>query len=486
MESEELQDILKTTPQEIINAIRQTRAEPQWDKIKGQYYTETHDVMNPAKRQDKQVESGDQKITMESVNRIPVPYQKQIVASAAQFLCGNPIVLQTKPPDQLEEVENNLLIIVQKIWKDNKLDYDSKQIAKRMFSECEVAELWYWEAAPENYWAGTPNEKVLGLSEENGQVTTKQAGTRLRMKIISPALGDKLFPVFNAAGDMIAFGREYHIPKEGKEVPHMDLYLPDNIIYMEKPIEIGSEWSRKDVKNVIGKIPVIYYAQLQPEWHDQQQMIDRYEKLISNHADTNDYNGSPMVIVHGKIIGFAKKGEQGKVLELEAGAAAEYLTWESAPESIKMELENLVQQIFDTSSTPMITFDKLSGLGAYSGIALRMLFLQAHMKASDHEETFGKSMQRRINFLKSAAATINHQLIEGLAIDISPKFEYYMPQHTEEQVTVLNAAVAGGIMSVETAVHQNPLVQDAEAEVEKIEGEADKAEERRAAHIIPE
>jgi SPP1 family phage portal protein len=449
-------DALKTTPESLVKKIQEAKnTSDKIAKAQKEYQPSTHDITDPAVRRDKIVESDNGPETV-PVARLTIPMQKRIVALAAAFLVGNPIKLQAAPIDQLQ---TDLLAVVQRSWDDNKLDYESKALAKLMMAETEVAELWYTEPAEPGYWLGTVNDP--------------NAKFRLRMKILANKYGDSLYPVYNNAGDMIAFGRGYTVLEGEKKIEHFDIYTADSVYSLIKL----EEWVMTTVANPVGKIPVIYYSQEAPEWDDVQSLIDRFEKVISNHADTNDYFVSPMVFVEGEIEGFAKKGESGKVLIGKGGAKAEYLTWDQSPESLKLEINNLRGLIHDMTDTPDISIEQMKALGTYSGIALKMLFLGAHLKAADKEEIFGKGIQRRLNFLKSALAKINVSLEQGVPMKITPKFEYFLPKNDEELITVLSTATGGKpTMSTKTAVRNNPFVIDAEAEFEEIKAEGLDAE----------
>jgi len=408
-----------------------------------------HDVMDAAKRPDKQVQT-DSGTSAVPVSRLPVPLQKKIVNMSVCFLAGNPIELDANPKDELQ---HSLLDVLRKTWNDAKLDYDNKQLAKLMMSETECAELWYTEKVEPEYWNYTANEGV--------------AKFRLRMRVLANSLGDTLYPVMNKMGDMIAFGRSYSLTEQGKNVEHLDIYT-DATTYLFVKSEQG--WSTPTTEaNPSKKIPVIYYSQAAPEWSDVQWLIDRFEKSLSNHGDTNDYYGSPTVLVKGKVAGFAKKGEQGKVLELEAGAEASYLTWDQSPKSVELEQKNLRSLIFDMTDTPDISFENMKSLGTFSGIALKLLFMGAHMKASDKEEIFGKGIQRRINFLKTALAKINVKLEPAVQMSIKPQFEYFLPKDDKEAIDNIATALQGGFLSTESAVELSPLTTDATAELEKVQ-----------------
>lgn len=420
-----------------------------------QYEPKGHDSVDTTKRGDKQITIGEgekERNKTVEVTRLAIPVQKQIVALAAIFLCGNPIQLAAAPAN---DNETDLLAVINKTWKKNKLDYDSKKLVKLMMSETEVAEIWWAEKADDFYWANTPNEG---------------RPLRMRMKIIANSLGDKMYPIFNRYGDMIAFGREYAEKVEDKDVFHFDVYTEDNNYLAVKS---AAGWEVKTEVNLLKKIPVIYYSQPAPEWDDVQTLVDRFEKTLSNHGDTNDYFGSPMVFVEGEIEGFAEKGEQGKVLQGKNGAKASYMSWDQSPKSMELEFKNLRSLIFDMTNTPDISFENMKGLGTFSGIALKMLFFGAHMKASEKEENFGKGIQRRINFLMHAMAILNMEKFKtATSLEITPRFEYYIPKNDSEVIDMLSTATGGKpTMSTEQAVSRNPLVDNVEVELERLKNE---------------
>jgi SPP1 family phage portal protein len=423
-----------------------------------QYDPKDHDIMDTSKRPSKIVTTDTGTSAIEPT-RLPVPLQKKIVTLATSFLCGNPIELVATPTTDLE---NGMLQVVKRTWNNNKLDYDSKELAKMMMSETEVAEIWYRTDADAIYWAGTVNEK---------------RPHRLRMKIVANSLGDQLYPVFDNSGDMIAFGRGFQLKVNDKTEDHFDIYTADTTY---KGTLTNGTWIFVEEKTFFGKIPVIYYSQPKPEWADVQWLIDRFEKVISNHGDTNDYFASPIVFIEGDIEGFAKKGENGKVLQGKDGAKASYLTWDQSPESLKLEYNNLRSLLYDMTDTPDISIETMKGLGTFSGIALKMLFLAPHLKAADKESTFGKSIQRRINLIKAVMVTFNSSLAPAGGLNITPKFTYYLPKDEAGIVdTLITATGNKPVMSQETAVKQNPLVSDPQNEMELIKND------ENAAGILP-
>ena len=151
---------------------------------------------------------------------------------------------------------------------------------------------------------------------------------KLRVRLLAPSLGDTLYPIFDKYNDMIAFGRWYIIKthdEDGREkdIERLDVYTADKIYYLQKegqgnwsPVQIqktGDERvSEAGIVNIFKKIPVVYYSQPAPEWQDVENLIDRLEKKVSNHADTNDYFDSPIVLAKGDVKGFTKKESKAR------------------------------------------------------------------------------------------------------------------------------------------------------------------------------
>lgn len=454
MEIEKLQEVLSLSYEEVQKEFQKERTRPKASDFLKEYNVSGHEILDAAKRPDKLVET-DKGASTVKVARLAAPFQKRIVQMAVTFLCGRPIKINAIPAD---DTQAEFIGAIQKSWKDNKLDYDTQELARILFSETEVAELWYVEPVEPGYW---------------GEGAMAASTLRLRMRILANSLGDTLDPVFNGAGDMIAFGRGYQIVQDGKKIDCYDVYTETQIIKGQKL----DSWVVEPVANTMGKIPVIYYSKPSTEWADVQTLIQRFETLLSNSADNNDYYGNPMIKVKGEVKGFAKKGEQGKIIEISGDGDAEYMTHSGANESVQSEFKMLRSFILDMTDTPDISFENMKGLGTFSGIALKMMFLSSHMKASSNEQIFGKGIQRRLNLMKAGVAKINitwETVVPMLTLE--PKFEYFIPEDVEGMIDTLMLANGNkAILSQKTAVSLNPLVNDPEQELANITEEADAA-----------
>lgn len=478
MELKYIQSTIKTDPDKLIEKIINQKPEIDTDAV-ALFEISNHDVMDPSIRKKKPVtrtkrnndgspvldDAGNKTYatTYEEVNRIPLPIQKFIVEQRVNMLLTNGIELETTTNN---DTENNLIEVLKTSWKNNKIDYQLKELLTRQMSETEVAVIVYKEVAEEGYWAGTFND---GKKE------------KIRINILTSDGGEALFPVFDKFKDMVAFGRAYKLKDEDeeKDIEYFDIYTAEVNYYFRK----GAGWELiETTRNIDQKIPIVYFPQNKVEWSDEQLMIGRKEVIASSQADENDYTGNKITVVTAESIdSLPEKSDDGKTIQLTGpGADVKYLESDSAPESIKMERDFLTDNIYMFSGT--IDYNALHEFfgSAPSGYAIKLLFQNAHLKASQKESDFGKGIQRLINLMKSLMVAINPALRPAKNMNIQPGFTYFLPRNDKEEVETLGAAVDKGLISQETAVMKCPLVKDGAQEWEKI-----KKEKEEKAKLLP-
>lgn len=392
--------------------------------------------------------------TVVPVSRIGVPFQQQIVEQRIGFMLSVPVnynmfSTSAKGKTLIERTEY--------IQKKNRMDFRNKEILRRQMSEMECAELWYF--VPEDEGADTK--------------------FTLRCKLLSPALGDSLLPLYDTFGNMIAFARSYKTKVDGKDIEHFSVYTAE---FESHYINQGGKWQYDTIldingkkvanplPNQVGKIMIIYHEQGLPEWYDSQSMIERYETSVSNHADMNDYFGSPILAVSGEVQGFVAKGTQGQILELSADARANYLQLTTPPESILKEQDRLRELILALCNTADISFDKVKGIGNLSAIALNLLFISSTMAAKTKEETFAISLQRRLNLIMAAIGkVIDTSLAKAVKeVTSNPEITIYTPKDEIEFQKMLGLAVKDSILSQEQAVMLSSLIVDKNEEIKRL------------------
>lgn len=395
------------------------------------------------------------------VARVALAIQKLIVNRAVAFLFGNPPSLQADPREGTRE--QDVLNSLQRVIQLAKTKTLNRQVARSVFEYTEAAELWYpaeQDEATDAYGFETPY--------------------KLKCKLISPELGDTLYPYFNEIGDLIAFSRDYEVVQaDNTSKRYFETYTTK--AHYRWTIAEG-QWVLEEgypKANTIGKIPVVYACQTKPEWVDVQGLIDRLEVLLSNFADTNDYHAAPKIFTTGSILGWAKKGESGAVIEGEDGATAQYLSWAQAPESVKLEIETLLRMIHTITQTPDISFDSVKGLNL-SGTALRLLFMDAHLKVQDKAEIFDEYLQRRNSIIQAFLAQMNARdssYVQACRTLIAePVIQPFMIEDdTTKIANLMSATGQKAILSQRQAIQRLGWSKDVDAELAKIEAQDEAA-----------
>lgn len=382
--------------------------------------------------------------------RVAVPVQRVIVERSVGFLFSNKV--EYRMDGVANPQQQAVFDAVRNIFKNNKIQYFDKKLARTLFKERECAELWYFTLDE----AGKPKE--------------------MRVKLLHPSNGDSLYPHFDDYDRMDGFARKYSITDENNNTTtHFDVYT-DKLVYRYINDGNGMKLMEQPKQHGFTKIPIIYYRQEETEWNPVQPVIERVEELLSNWGDTNDYFGSPSYFFKGKLNGFAEKGEQGKVYQGEGeGADMKVLSWDSSPASITGELANLFNIIFSYTQTPDISFENMKTLGGNtSGVAIKLMFTDPHMKAEVKIELFGEMFTRRYNLVQNGYSTSLKPVVNSIvnSIYVEPVFKPYMPKNELEEIQIISTSTGGKpTMSQEEGVRQNPRVKDAEEVLKQLQSE---------------
>ena len=363
-------------------------------------------------------------------NRIAVPIEQDIVNLHTAFTVGIEPTLDCTPDS---DDEKGLLEAIKAVYKRGKIKYKNKKIVRSWLSEIEVAEYWY-AVESTSFWS-----RIKGLVGIKPNKSLKSA-------IWSPFRGDSLYPLFNEHGDLIAFSRGYTKKDENDNEYECFMSLDDTYVVV---YENKDGWKQiKNEKHGFNKIPVIYAKRKEALCKNIKPLRERLERLLSSYADCIDYHFFPLLMLFGDVEGFLGKGAN-RAVNLEGDKAdAKYLVWNQAPETVKLEMENLISMIYSMTQTPRITFENLKDIGATSGVAFKFMFMSAHMAVENHAEDLGEFFQRRLNFVTSALGTLNTRLkTASESIDISTEIVPYMIDNLDDKVKTAVSAVDGGIWS---------------------------------------
>lgn len=403
------------------------------------------------------------------VVRIAVPLQKSIVNLTVGFLLMNQVTYKATSHGveikKLDDKQQKLFDAMNHCYHDNKMKWFDKRLARTVMSECEAAELWYMP------------------TDEEGKLRGE-----IRVMLLSPNRGDKMYPHFNDFHQMDGFAREYYTYDElGTQELHFDVYT-DRFVY-QYINDKGGGWKLSSaLPHGFTKVPVVYYRQDQAEWEDVQWAIERIETCISNWGDTNDYFGSPKYFVQGRLEGFADKGEQGAVFVGGKDTNMNVLSWDRSPESVKGEIAYLFNICYTFTQVADISFENMKTLGSNtSGAAIRLMFTAPYMKADAKTEMFGEMFTRRCNIVTNGICNTG-TYVKGIGteeaeqIDFEPVFKPYLPKNDVELLQLITQSNNGAkSTSNRRAIELNPLNDDPDKIEEEIKQEQEEALAQQAA-----
>ena len=424
---------------------------PAWSDLVKQYDPKLHEIMtNKEKYPDKAItdEKGNI-LKWEAVTRVCIGLQKLSVKRISAFMFTTPInpVCQEAKSDatakkQFEAVRN--------VLKKNKWNTLNKIRCKTISSECEQATYWY----------------VADTVKENG----KSTGVKLKYDLYSPSRGDELYPLFDDTGDMIAFSRQYDVKNDtDKKDVYLDTWTADKHYTFQ---QIEGKWTMTVADNKLGKIPVVYSYRPVPIWADGDNgKVEQIEKLLSRNGDIIDYHSSPVLIIKGNLQGAPTKGETNKVFSTpDASGGAEYISWEQSPESTRFQFETLLRLFWSEMQLPDLSYENVKGIGATSGIALKMLFSDAHLKCGDEWEIYEELIEREFNIIKAYLSAMEGDSIKELEID--PVMRPFIIDDEKANVDVLITANGGKpLVSQKQSVALAGLSDDTDADYLEIRAE---------------
>lgn len=398
--------------------------------------------------------------------RIPIKFAKKIVTTATAFEVGKPVTL-------IGSIENDLSKLFHQIWKANRIDSKIAELVRLKKSET--------QSAIQFYVADLKPESILGKILL--KLGFKSQAKEIKSKVLDNTKGI-MTPYFDGTGNMILFMWEYKAKDSvsGKEVNHVEIWDPVKFYYLNDAAG-GKVAVISSLPHGFDRIPIVYVSQDEPEWFDVKEMIDRLEVSLSKLGASNDYSAYPILQIFGKLTSVLDKDEAGKSLQFDMiqddegkmhHGEAKFLESSQATQSVKLELDTLKAFIYSISHTPDLSFDNVKGLGNVSGVALKLLFLDAVIKATMNEGENRTMIERIVNVILSGITkTTNTTLAtEGQSLYFDIAFNSIIPDDVQTASDIIVKLKDAGLLSTQTAIKLLDMVENPVAELEQIKAEA--------------
>lgn len=437
-----------------ISAVKDKMASGEKEAIEAmrEYDTYQHEVM---RREDKIVTDKNGKFRRkEKTWKLPIPYPVYINEISLVFLYGRP-VKWTQVSDGTDNAFSKYLEVI----KDTRFDSKIRQCKRLAGAETESAMLF----------------RVYRDTDDKPNV---------QIRVLARSKGDEIYYRFDQYENLLSFAWGYHVKeREDSNAYHFDVYTKERVY---RCVKRNLGWEVNEEVNFIGKIPVILFRQ-EKEWKGVEPLIHREEMIASRTADTNDYFSDPIAIMAAEIIkNMPEKKEAAKVLITNdkdgVDKAAKYLTWDSAPQSKKDEIEWLHTQILQKTFTPNITTDSLKQVSQLSAKALRTVMMLADIKASKHKEIHDELLDRSASLITAIISNVLDVSLSGECENLRVGHEFQEPfgDDVADNLNNIIRAVEAGILSSEGGIELNPLVKDVAREKERL---ATEASERQATQM---
>lgn len=448
--------------------------EPNVSKLLDDWDPDRHDIMDENKRPESKVIAEEAKVDPRTgktippiykkddiapTNRIPLPIEQNFTNIHTAWAVGNNPKVDCEPNN---DSEKELLKIVERINKKNKMRFNNKRIVRSWFAETEVAEYWY-KVQDTGFWT----KMLASIKKTIGIASNKRY--KLKCAIWSPFRGDKLYPYFDDKGDYLALSREYIVrDADGTETTYF-MTVTDKKVYRWK---MGTNWEALPTfVHGFEKNPTIYSHRDRPLCHNIRKIRHRLETLMSNFADCVDRHFFPYLILEGEINGVPQKSGKNRMIKITNGGKVYYLNWDQASDAVKLELQELWEKAHTLTNTPNISMESLRGLGDIpSGRAFQMLFMGANLEMDNHAEVIGEHIQRRYNFLVSAVGSLNSDYYKASqTIDVDVALQPFTINDMAEKIKNAMDACGKPIASLRTGVMMAGLVDNVDDEIKEIE-----------------
>ncbi len=468
------------TWEERIALIKNSRRTPMPDvkRLAANWFTDQHRVHDKKFRKDMKTlvreEYYDAKGVLhpaefetEEVARIALPVEQDIVNIHVAFSVGNEPKLKT---DSEDKEELDVLKVVKKISKDNKLKFQNKREMRAWLSEQEVCEYWYRYDAS-GFWRKVW-KKIASLAGINVMPKYK-----MRMQMWSPFKGDKLYPIFSDNGnDYLGIGREYEYKLANHSTRYCFMLVTDEEVIQIQHGDSGA-WEYSDgypFKHGFSKNPSIYSYRPEELCHNISGARESLETLTSDWSDAIKMNFFPKLILEGDLAnGGAENIGKSHLLKITGGGKAYYLNWTQTSDMVKSQCDNLLVRCYSLTNTPLISFDQIKGTGQPpSGTAFDFMFMATLFACDRHWEDMGEFYQRRVNFLISAIGSLVPSLKDASeTLEVEVEQRPYRIEDLSKRIDDAVRGVEGHVMSRKEGVMLIGIADEYQEELDAIDAD---------------
>ena len=358
---------------------------------------------------------------------------RSIVKFHTGYICSNPVSLTG---------DKELVSYLNKIYKKGNYSKIDMEVAKDLITYGDAFEYVYLD--------------------ENDNIKSKIIKNR------------DSYPIYNGNGVYTNFVESWK---------DLDTNKMHYIVYYPEKVEIYEERNLIDTKVNLTGLPIWYSSMDKTKYDkfgdpfilDLIPLMNTIETLLSKLDDAvTTLSLSPLGVVSGQRIDSSIPDNiVGTVLNLEDGSTFQYASATMDRESIKLELDYIIQQFYAIACVPSSILGQ-SNVANVSETSITMLYQQTDNFCKQYiasmQEGFSKRMEYMRKLIEIKGMTIDDDVFDTIAIS----FNVNRPVDNKSDMENMKMQYECGAMSRQTIIDKSPYTTDTALELQRIEDEAKK------------
>lgn len=292
------------------------------------------------------------------------------------------------------------------------------------------------------------------------------------------------YPIYDSNGVYTHFV-EYWKDEDTRE-EHYVVYYPDKV-------EIYENNRLVDTKVNLTGLP-IWYSSMDKSKYDKFgdpvildliPLIDAIENLLSKLDDAvTTLSLNPLGIVTGQRVDSSIPNNiAGAVLNLEDGADFKYANAQMDRNSIKLELDYIIQQFYAVACVPSSILGQ-SNVANVSETSITMLYQQTDNVARQYIASLLEGFYIRLAYFRKLLELKNIPISDEVFDSVNIMFNVNRPVDNKSDMENMKMQYECGAMSRQTIIDRSPYTTNTALELERIESERIKAEQEAACKVV--
>lgn len=159
-------------------------------------------------------------------------------------------------------------------------------------------------------------------------------------------------------------------------------------------------------------------------------------------------------------------------LNLEDGSEFKYASATMDRNSIKLELDYIIQQFYAIACVPSSILGQ-SNVANVSETSITMLYQQTDNFCKQYIASMQEGFSKRLQYIRKLLEIKNHSIVDDVFDSISISFNVNRPVDNKSDMENMKMQYDCGAMSRQTIIDKSPYTTDTALELQRIQDEAD-------------